>query len=256
MVSPPAPAPGKAPESGLPTLFDVLSKVPDPRRNNHRHPLPALLSGLVLGFCAGYNTMRHVVIFLRENKALRKSIGFTHPISPSQSTYNRLFNQLEAKLLLGAMAEWLNALALERIDKGRRREVAVAIDGKAARGTGEHAVYLFIQDYWLLLDLFEVGEKANEYSRFDQELDEILEKYPFLSIFTMDAMFAQHTLAEKLTHRGRKAIFQIKDNQRETHRRMRQFFQTIMTRSPDVETVEKKWGLRRDAKGVGGKCPG
>lgn len=254
MVRSPAPASGKLPVPALTSLHEVFSRIPDPRRNNRRHSLAALLSGLLLGFCAGHNTMRQVVIFLREEKSLRKSIGFTHPTAPSQSTYNRLFNQLDAKLLIDAMGEWLNALALERIGKGRRKS-AVAVDGKTARGTGEHAVYLFIQDYWLLLDLFEVGEKANEYSQFYQKLDEILEKYPFLSIFTMDALFAQHALAEKLTQQGRRAIFQIKDNQKETHRKMRQFFGTIAHRSPDVETTEKKWGLHHNKKGVGRKRP-
>lgn len=252
---PVAPAPSLRP-CALLSLHDVFGSIPDPRRSNRRHPLAALLGGLLLAFCTGCNTVRHAVVVLRQNKALRRSLGFTHAVSPSQSTYTRLFGKLDAGLFLEALRGWFLALAEQRLAAGRRGEAAVAVDGKTARGTGEHVVYLFIQDYWLLLDLFEAGEKTNEFKAFEEKLSELIERYPFLMIFTMDALYAQHALAGALTHKGKKAIFQIKGNQKETFVVMKRLFDRLPRNSPDEESVEKKWRLHRDPAGLGPQCPG
>lgn len=220
------------------SLFEVFSSVPDPRsRHGRRHPLNSLLAMLVVALCSGANHVKSAVIFGRERKYLRKRLGFTHRIAPSQSTYTRLFQRLDLTAFQQALTCWLRELAACWAER-RTGPVAAAVDGKALRGSQHHLLHTFVQDLWLLLDLREVGEKQNEISAFQQHLEQMLENYPFISLFTFDALFAQHTIAKKLTAAGRRGLFQIKDNQRETSFRLQRWFYALPKAEPDFETTD------------------
>jgi len=220
------------------SLIEVFSSLPDPRsRHGRRHPLNALLALLVVALCAGANHVKNAVIFGRERKSLRKRLGFTHRIAPSQSTYTRLFQRLELAAFQQALARWLRDLAAGWAER-QTGPVAAAVDGKALRGSQHHLLHTFVQDLWLLLDLREVGEKQNEISAFRQQLAHMLERYPFISLFTFDALFAQHAIAKTLTAAGRRGLFQIKDNQRETLFRLERWFYALPKAEPDFETTD------------------
>jgi hypothetical protein len=221
------------------TLMDALAQVPECRgRQGREHPLTALLSGLIVAFMSGCNTIKQAVIFLRERKALRRELGFTSQFSPSQSTYHRLLSCLDLGPLREALGSWLKTLASK---KGAK---VAAIDGKALRGSAKRVIHAFAQDFWLLLDLFEVDKKKNEDSAFRGQIDEILARYPFLEIFTLDAGFASRPLINAIGGRGKRALFQIKGNQSETERRLRRWFLKADKTAPDVVTREKKEPVR------------
>ena len=111
--------------------------------------------------------------------------------------------------------------------------------------------YVFLQDYWRLVDLWEVGSKQNELSAFECELDSFLARHPWISVLTFDAIFCQHTVAKKLAGNGKKAIFQVKDNQRETLRRLRKFFDAAATQcEPGLRSEEKKKQVDDPARSV------
>ena len=223
------------------SLLEALSEVSDPRsRHGLRHALGSLLGLLAIGFLCGQNTVKDIVVFGREHLAMRRWLGFTHPKCPSQSTYTRLFKVLPIASVRGALAHWLQDVACRRI-----RRAAGTVDGKALRGTGQHIVNVFVQDYWCLLDMFEVGQKQNEFSAFHSELQEMLKKYPFLKILTFDALFAQHAMVEALTANNRLGIFQIKENQDETFHRLQRWFAALPPDSFHAQETEKKWGLHR-----------
>src|SRR5690606_5590346 len=148
------------------------------------HPLTALLGGLVVGFMAGCNTLKSVVVFLRERPRLRHELGFTSRFCPSRSTYHRLRCGVELGAVRQALGQWLSQLAAQR------KVSAAAIDGKALRASARHVLHVFAQDFWRLLDLFEVDAKKNEDSALREEIATICERYPFLQIFTLDAGFA------------------------------------------------------------------
>lgn len=224
-----------APLSHEVSLLQTFSKVPDPRSPlGRRHKLSSLLALLVVGFAAGHNTMTAIVAFGRANPSLRKSLGFTHQKSPSHSTFCRLFEKLHIEALRMALLDWFRA-AVEG-----RQGAAASVDGKSMRGTGDHYLHVFLQDYWHLIDLFEVGSKRNEHSAFEKELDAFIERHPWISLLTFDAIFCQHKISEKLVSNGKKAIFQVKDNQRETAERLRRFFSPMPKDSPDFRSEEKK----------------
>jgi len=233
-----APEPPTPAQEAQRSLFEVFADIPDPRsRHGRRHPLNALLALLVVALCAGANHVKNAVIFGRERSALRKRLGFTHRIAPSQSTYTRLFKRLNLAAFQQALAHWLRDLAADWAQR-RTGPVAAAVDGKALRGSQHHLLHTFVQDLWLLLDLREVGEKQNEISAFRQHLDHMLERYPFISLFTFDALFAQHAIAKTLTDAGRRGLFQIKDNQRETLFRLERWFYALPKAEPDFETTD------------------
>lgn len=220
------------------SLLEVFSKIRDPRSPlGRRHKLCSLLGLLVVGFAAGHNTMTAIVAFGRANPALRRRLGFTHEKSPSQSTYCRLFEKLEIGELRAALLDWFQAAVKDC------RGAAASVDGKMMRGTGDYYLHVFLQDYWHLVDLFEVGSKQNEHSAFENELDAFLERHPWISLLTFDAIFCQHTIAEKLIGNGKKAIFQVKENQPETLERLRRFFSPMPKDSPDHRSEEKKKSL-------------
>lgn len=228
------------------SFFEALSLVTDPRsRHGRRHDLSSLLGLLALGFLCGQNTVKEIVIFGRERKGLRTWLGFWHEKSPSQSTYTRLFQVLPIASVRSVLAQWLEGLARRRI-----RRATATVDGKALRGCGRHILNVFVQDYWCLLDMLEVAEKKNELSAFQAELEAMLRKYPFLAIFTFDAMFTQHAVVEALTRNNRMGIFQVKDNQSETVRRLERWFAALPKDSCQAQETEKKGRLHRDPQAV------
>lgn len=188
--------------------------------------------------------MTAIVAFGREHPELRTQLGFTHEISPSQSTYSRLFEKLDIGALRQGVVEWLSAAVRAH------KEGVACVDGKAMRGTQDHFLHVFLQDYWLLVDMYEVGGKNNEHSAFERELDALLKRHPWLTLLTFDAMFCQHKIAEKLVGNGKKAIFQVKENQPETLRRLERFFSPLPKEKPDHRSVEKKKQVVRKTRRV------
>lgn len=222
------------------SLMKALEAVPECRgRQGREHPLTALLGGLVVGFMAGCNTLKSVVVFLRERPRLRHELGFTSRFSPSQSTYHRLLSRLELGAVRQALGQWLSQLAAQR------KVSAAAIDGKALRASARHVLHVFAQDFWRLLDLFEVDAKKNEDSALREEIATICERYPFLQIFTLDAGFASRPLIEALGGQGKRALFQVKGNQKETLQRLERWFSKLPKDSPNVVSREKNKPLRR-----------
>lgn len=222
------------------SLFAALARIPDPRSSQgRRHPLASLLALLIVALCCGANQVKGAVIFGRERKGLRRRLGFTHPVAPAQSTYSRLLARLEPDALQRALEDWLKQLA-RRWAERRAQPAAAAVDGKALRATGHHLLHVFVQDFWMLLDLRLVGEKQNELSAFERHLQAMLEAYPFIGAFTFDALFAQHTLARTLTAEGRRGVFQIKDNQRETRCRLERWFHAQPKASPAHAATEQQ----------------
>jgi hypothetical protein len=58
-------------------------------------------------------------------------------------------------------SESLKDAALSQL-AAQRKVNAAAIDGKALRASARHVLHVFAQNFWRLLDLFEVDAKKNE----------------------------------------------------------------------------------------------
>ena len=124
-----------------PSLFDLLRQVPDPRRaEGKRHPLPAVLSLLVLALLAGMRGLQGVVEFGRNlSPDVVAALGFTRPKTLAKSTLSEILRAIDIEAFEAVVGRWLRRQA------DRHGWTAVAIDGKSLRGaTGERlpAVHL------------------------------------------------------------------------------------------------------------------
>lgn len=247
------PSLAQATEHAQRSLLDVLAGVHDPRNpSGRRHSIGALLGLLMAGLLGGATTVKGAVLLGRHRRALRAQLGFTHQTCPSQSTYTRLFKALPVASLRAALEDWLHEL-VEQWGERRRRGLAVAVDGKALRGAGQHTLNAFVHELWVLLDSHPVDEKENEMSAFRARLDEFCERHPFVRILTFDAAFCERATMEALSRHNRLGIFAVKDNQPEATRRLERWFATVINRPPDHREVEKKRGLHRHPRAVGGR---
>jgi len=71
-------------------------------------------------------------------------------------------------------------------------------------------------------------------------LAELLGHYPFLQLFTADALFTQRPLARAILDADRDFLLAVKDNQPSLLEAIQASFQEVVARPPDVETKEKK----------------
>jgi len=114
-----------------------------------------------------------------------------------------------------------------------------AVDGKTARGVGEHAVGLFLAEVGLALDHVPVGEKKNELSAWRERLAGLAERYPWIEVLTFDAAYADRSLALALGEEGLSGLFRIKANQPETLRRLERLLSPLPKNRPHHEETEK-----------------
>jgi hypothetical protein len=237
------------------SLLDALASVEDPRNpSGRRHSIGALLGLLMAGFLSGATTVKGAVALGRHRRALRAQLGFTHEKCPSQSTYTRLFKALPVEALRAALEQWLHELVGQWCER-RRRGAAVAVDGKALRGAGQHTLNVFVHELWVLLDSHRLDAKENEMSAFRARLEEFCARHAFVRILTFDAAFCERHTMEALSRHNRLGLFAVKDNQPEATRRLERWFASVINRPPDHREVEKKRGLHRHARAVGGRRP-
>src|SRR5664279_4499916 len=78
--------------------------------------------------------------------------------------------------------------------------------------------------------------KPTEPQALKEGLKELLEHYPFLQLFTADALFAQRPLAKAILEVGRDFLFTVKDNQPDLLEAIQTSLGDVAGRPPDVET--------------------
>lgn len=207
----PGPRPGAAPRE-IPDLLECLAQVPGPRDpRGVRHPLAAVLALTACAVLAGARSLLAVSEWvadapegLLERLGIRVDPLFPKRSWPAETTIRRVLARIDANALDRAVGAWL---ASRQQDAGGLR--ALAVDGKslrgAARAKGRRIHLLAACDHvgGLVLAQMDVGEKANEITRFRPLLDTL----PDLSgtVVTSDAL---HTQTDHATYlRGRDAHY-------------------------------------------------
>ncbi len=106
------------------SLWDVISKVPDPRdASGKRFPLQGILALTVAALLAGRPDLSAIARWGRGcSKRQLTRLGIDRPKSPCHATYHNVFKALDAAAMEKALAGW----AKEALPAG----AAVAIDGK------------------------------------------------------------------------------------------------------------------------------
>jgi hypothetical protein len=205
------------------SLIEVLAEVPDPRsRHGIRHPLPAILTLVVLAMLRGCKGPVAIAQFGRDyGVTLAHALGFTRGKTPAPSCLSELLSRLDAVAFEAALSRWIQsrttppAAAQEKGQKGKDEE-PLSIDGKTLRGSrdgeapGHHLVAAYAHEHQAVLAPIRVDAKTNEHKAALQLLGILPVKG---TIITGDALFCQRDLCAAIIAAGGDYLFTVKDNQ-------------------------------------------
>jgi hypothetical protein len=116
------------------TLLEALSEVPDPRADNKRHPLPAILALAVAAVLGGASTLLAIAEWGRTHPEFAPALGFRRRLTPCVATLSNVFRALDARALERVLARHFGALRPAG-EAGPGGLQPFAVDGKALRGT-------------------------------------------------------------------------------------------------------------------------
>jgi len=231
------------------SLLEAFARVDDPRKpRGVRHPFRSLLALTFLGLLGRQTDLAALRRWAEDYwDCLKEPLGFTRDAPPHPTTLGRVLARFSLDQFRRAFADWLVGLLADD------RAPTAAVDGKTSKqghdadGDPIHMLNVFAHELRACLAQYPVtAGKPTEPQALAQHLGELLARYPFLRLFTGDALFAQRPLAEAIVGAGRDYLFVLKDNQPELLEAVRVGFQDLVAQPPDAETVEKK----------GAKCTG
>jgi hypothetical protein len=225
------------------SLLDAFSQISDPRKpRGIRHPYSSLLSLVFLGLLCRQAELAALQRWAEDHwERLRGALGFTRDHPPHATTMSRALARFSLEQFRDVFARWITS-------QPRSDQVfAAAVDGKTskqghdANGDPIHMLNIFAHELSICLAQFPVSEgKPTEPQALKEGLEELLERYPLLRLFTGDALFTQRPLAHVLLAAGRDFLFAVKDNQPDLLEAIKASFSAIARRTPDAKTVEKK----------------
>lgn len=234
-------------------LFDAFRQIDDPRKpRGVRHPYSSLLALTFLGLLCRQTDMACLQRWAADHwKTLKEPLGFTRGKPPHATTLSRAAAKFSLEQFRDVFARWVVAIS------GPTATVTVAVDGKTSKqghdadGEPIHMLNVFAHELRLCLAQFPVvGGKPTEPQSLKHGLKELLEHYPFIRLFTGDALFTQRPLAGILLEADRDFLFAVKDNQPDLLEAILTSFLAAAAREPDAKTVEKK-GTKSTRDGSG-----
>jgi predicted transposase YbfD/YdcC len=195
-------------------LLPVLAGIPDPRaRRGVRHRLAVILGLAVCAVVAGARSFTAIAEWAADaDQATLDALGVAGVV-PCESTFRRTLQTLDADALDDAAGGWAQQRTAPT--SGARR--AVAVDGKALRGSGtpgqpgRHLLAALDHAHGVVLGQVDVEAKTNEIPMFATLLDRVGLAG---AVVTADAMHAQRAHAEYLvTQRRAHYLITVKGNQ-------------------------------------------
>jgi len=226
------------------TLLDVFSRLDDPRSaRGVRHPFAGMVVLMLLGMLARIREMEVLVRWAKVHwDQLQGPLGFDRQEPPCATTISRTLAKCRVAEFQAALSVWMQAVLADK-----RTEGVVAVDGKTAKqgidddGDPLHMLNVFVHDLQAVVGQWSTGaEKTNEPTLLRRHLEELLEAYPMLRLFTGDAIFAQRPLAELVCSRGRDYLLQVKANQGDTLDALENCFAQATERPPAAQSTNKR----------------
>jgi hypothetical protein len=224
-------------------LFDAFRQVDDPRKaRGVRHPYSSLLALTFLGLLCRQTDIAGLQRWARDHwRTLKEPLGFTRKKPPHATTISRAVARCSLEQWRDVFARWVVSAT------GPLTAVTAAADGKTSKqghdadGEPVHMLNVFAHELGLCLAQFPVtGGKPTEPQTLKHALEELLQHYPFIRLFTGDALFTQRPLARVLLEAERDYLFAVKDNQPDLLEALLTSFRAAAQRPPDAQTVEKK----------------
>jgi len=239
------------------SLLDAFRQVADPRKpRGVRHPFTSMLALTFLGLLCRQTDFASLQRWAEDHwRALKGPLGFTRNQPPHATTLSRAAARFSLEQFRDGFARWLVGLP------GAASAVTASADGKTskqghdAHGDPVHMLNVFAHQVGLSLAQFPVtGGKPTEPQALKAGLAELLGHYPFLRLFTADALFAQRPLARALLDADRDFLFAVKDNQPDLLEAVRASLGEAAARRPDAETREKKGARSTPASSGSGRA--
>jgi hypothetical protein len=227
----------------LSSLLDAFRQIDDPRKaRGIRHPFTSILTLTFLGLLCRETDMACLQRWAQDHwHLLKDALGFTTENPPHATTLSRVLAKFSLEQFRSAFAGWLVSLP-----EAAKATVA-AVDGKTskqghdAQGDPIHMLNVFAHQVNLTLAQFPVTDgKPTEPQALKDGLKELVDHYPFLQLFTADALFTQRPLASVILEAGRDFLFAVKDNQPDLLEAIQASLGDVTGRPPDVETRDKK----------------
>ena len=225
------------------SLLDAFRQISDPRKaRGIRHPYSSMLALAFLGLLCRQVDMAGLQRWAQDHwRTLKGPLGFTRTKPPHATTISLALAKFSLEQFRGAFAGWL--VTLPRVADA----ATVAADGKTskqghdAQGEPVHMLNVFAHELGLCLAQFPVtGGKPTEPQALKTGLAELIGHYPFLRLFTADALFTQRPLTRVILQADRDFLFAVKDNQPELLEAILTSFLDAERREPDAKAVEKK----------------
>jgi hypothetical protein len=210
----------RLPLLGKDSLFEVLSKVEDPRQKKGiRYKLESILALTLCAVLTGIDGFRGIHEFGRALPLeMRMKLRFRKGITPDEETIRILLNQVDARNFDRLVSDWLS----RNVPKYKGR--AIAIDGKTMRatrkedGSQSHILSAVLHNDGITLGSIEVPAKSNEIP----SVPELLEPLDVRGdLITLDAMHTQRNTAEFIVKdKHAHYLMTVKENQGDLLRKL------------------------------------
>ena len=230
---------------------DRLATLPDPRdRRGVRYPQAVLLGTLLVALAGGADNMAAVAAFAHDHRAWFRQWLPLGTRVPTDDTYRLWVRRLEPETAMKAALLLLDGTSLPGL-----AELVLALDGKAARRSGDRAVGLrplhmvsaFLVREGLTVAQEPCDAKSNEITAIPRLLDRIhLEG----AVVTIDAAGCQTAIVQALRAAGADYALAVKRNRQTLHREVKAAFDeagrgAFRPQAEDrCQTVERNGGRR------------
>jgi len=210
------------------SLVESFSIIRDPRQESKiDHELIDVLVLCVLGVICGAEGWQDIEEVGHSRLSWLQERGFFKKGIPVDDTIARIVSSLCPEELQRCFITWMNAV--EESTAGR----VVAIDGKTLRHSYDkkkrksaiHMVSAFAAENGIVLGQKKSDDKSNEITAIPALLELLDIKG---CIITIDAMGCQEKIAEKIISKEADYVLAVKDNQKQLHDEIIDFFQTAL----------------------------
>lgn len=216
------------PASGL---LAALQQVPDPRgRQGLRHPLSAMLAGVVCAVMSGYTSYAAIAQWIHAQEiSFWHLLGFTRR-PPKEDALRKLLNKLDPQEVEAVLDEWLDqveGLPAESPEEKPACLQRVSLDGKTLRGTrgkwerARQVVSLMENATGRVREEIAVSPETNENKTAVELLKSLLLKG---KLVVGDAGFCQRDFCQTVQQQEGEYLVLVKDNQPQLHKDVQQAF--------------------------------
>jgi predicted transposase YbfD/YdcC len=192
------------------SLRSYLERVPDPRAaRGKRYQLVDLLTLVILAKLCGEDGFSGIADWVRlRGKQLVKLLGLSRTSMPHQTTYERVFGELDITAFEHEVGQYFA--------QSSEANISVCVDGKTLRGTinaahpqGVHLLAAYDPQQGVVLMQVEVDTKHNEIVAAPRLLEQLDLRG---RIVMADAMLTQHAICKQIVEAEGHYILPVKAN--------------------------------------------